>query len=208
MSVTAQAPGIRQRIFLAGIPLVRGAETVVEISQRAETAERMADTFTVIDRPYLFAGAPDVVTKYSWQLSFPRIGETDYRAFARAEALGGFFDYCLWKPISEIFSGDGVATVFKLLRRNALAAVSPLPPSAATIYAIKTYVNGTIVTNPSFGTADSRGVTPITFGTAPTVGVSNIEVHYVPLFYVRISVPQRDFPIGHRETRTLTLEEV
>lgn len=210
MTATAQDPGIRQRLYLAGLNIMRGPESVQEVSQRAETAERMADTFTVIDRPYLFAGAPDVVTKYRWALAFPRIGSTDYRAFARAEAMPGFFDFCLWKPISEVFSGDGVATDFKILRRNALTQVpgGSLPVGASTTYAVQAYVDGTLVTTPSFGTPDARGVTQITFAVAPTAGDSNVEIFYVPLFSVRIADPHRDFPVAHRETRGLSLEEI
>lgn len=209
MAATAQDPGIRQSLYLAGFSLLRPAESIQELCQRAETAERMADSFTVIDRPYLpITNPPDVVVKYSWQLSFPRIGSPDYRAFARAEALPGFLDYCLWKPISEIFSGDASSTVFSLLRRNALTQVGVLPPNAATIYAIKTYIGGTIATNPTFGSPDSRGVTPITFGSAPAAGSSNIEIHYVPLYYVRVDSISRDFPVTHREARKLTLEEI
>jgi hypothetical protein len=208
MTATAQDPGLRQTIYLAGVSLMRSAETVQEIPQRAQTTERMADTFTVIDRPYLFPGAPDAVTKYTWQLSFPRVGETDYRAFARAEASPGFIDFCLWKPLSEIFSGDGSTVTFQLLRRNALTQCAVLPVNAATIYAVKTYIGGTVVANPTFGSPDSRGVTPITFGSAPAAGSSNIEVHYVPLYYTYIDSLSREFPVDHRETRKLTLIEI
>lgn len=209
MTATAQDPGIRQRLYLAGFSMLRPAATVAETPQRAETAERMADSFTVVDRPYLpITNPPDTVVKYTWQLAFPRVGDTDYRAFARAEALPGFFDFCLWKPISEIFSGDGSSVAFSLLRRNALTQVSPLPPNAATIYAIKVYVAGSIVTTPTFGSPDSRtGVTLATFASAPAAGSSNIEIHYVPLYYVWVDLISRDFPTGHRETRAMTLVE-
>lgn len=208
MTATAQDPGIRQRLYLAGFSLLRPAESISELVARAETVERMADSFPVVDRPYLpITNPPGVVVKYSWQMSFPRIGSPDYRAFARAEALPGFIDFCLWKPISEIFSGDGTSTVFSLLRRNALTEVpsGALPVNAATIYAIKTYIGGTLATNPTFGSPDSRGVTPVTFGSAPAAGSSNTEIHYVPLHYVLVDSISRDFPVTHRETRELTL---
>jgi hypothetical protein len=212
MTATAHDPGIRQPLYLAGFPMVRPAATIGEKPARAETAERMADSFTVVDRPYLpITNPPDVVIKYTWQLAFPRVGDTDYRTFARAEALPGFIDFCLWKPISEIFSGDGVSMVFSLLRRNALTQIAggALPPSAATIYAVQAYIGGSLVTTPSFGSPDAAtGVTQITFGSAPAAGSSNVEIFYVPLFKVLVTDTSRDFPDVHRETRAMTLVEI
>ena len=212
MTATSQDPGIRQTQYLAGFNMIRPAATIGEKPMRAETAERMADSFTVIDRPYLkLTNPPDVVIKYTWQLAFPRVGDVDYRTFARAEALPGFIDFCLWKPISEIFSGTGTDAVFTLLRRNALTQVpgGALPANAATLYAVKAYVGGTLVTTPTFGSPDSeKGVTQITFASAPAAGSSNIEIFYVPLFLVRVEDTSRDYPEVHRETRAMTLVEI
>ena len=58
-------------------------------------------------------------------------------------------------------------------------------------------------------TPDPRtGVTQLTFASPPAAGSSNVEVFYVPLFYVRVDSVSRDFPEVHRETRAMTLVEV
>ncbi len=209
MTTSSNDPGIRQRIYLAGLNLSVLPSGIGEKPQRAETAERGADTFLFVDRPFIKAGAPDVVSKYRWSLKFPRVGSADYQAFARAEASPSFLDFCLWKPLSEIFSGDGTRTVFYLLRRNAPTVVpSPARPANVADYTRKAYVAGSLVTAPTLGTPDSRGMTPVTFASPPAAGVGNVEVFYTPLFYVRIVDPARDFPVGHREERELALEEI
>lgn len=207
---TSNDPGLRQRLYIGGVNLLIMPEQIQEEDPRAETAERTADAFTVIDRPYVLDGAPDVVSKFSWSLSWPRVKATDSRTFLRMKALPGFFDFCLWKPLCEIFSGDAARTTFYLLRRNALTEVpsDALPAGASTTYAVQAYINGALVSTPTFGTPDSRGVTPITFGSAPAAGSSNVEIYYVPLFYARVDSPRREFPLTHRETRSMTLVEI
>lgn len=209
MATSSNDPGVRQRPYLAGLNLSILPSEIGEKPQRAETAERGADTFTFVDRPFIKAGAPDVVSKYRWSLKFPRVASADYQAFSRAEASPAFLDFCLWKPVSEIFSGDGVRTVFYLLRRNAPTVVPSLArPANVSDYSLKAWIAGASVTAPTVGTADSRGMTPVTFGSAPAAGVGNVEVFYTPLFYVRIVDPTRDFPVAHREERELALEEI
>jgi hypothetical protein len=209
MTTSAIDPGVRQRLYLAGLNLEVLPSEIAERPQRAETAERGADTFTFVDRPFIKAGAPDVVSKYRWALKWPRVKGTDYQAFSRAEAAPGFLDFCLWKPVSEVFSGDASRTVFYLLRRNAPTVVpSGARPTNVTDYALKAWVAGSPVTAPTVGTADARGMTPVTFGSAPAAGVGNVEVFYTPLFYARIVDPSRGFPTAHREERELALEEI
>lgn len=209
MSTSAKDPGLRQRLYLAGLNVSVIPSEIGEKPQRAETAERGADTFTFVDRPFIKAGAPDVVSKYRWSLKWPRVPGTDYQAFARAEASPAWLDFCLWKPLSEFFSGDGSRTIFYLLRRNAPTVVpSPARPVNVADYALTAYVGGVAVAAPTVGTPDARGMTPVTFASAPAAGLGNVEVFYTPLFYARVVDPTRDFPVAHRETRELSLEEI
>jgi hypothetical protein len=200
-----QDTGLTQRVYIAGTTFALSPATIGEIAQRAETAERMADTFTVIDRPYVFDGAPDVVQKFSWALAWPTVNTSDYNAFTGLEGLPGFFDFTMWKPLTEIFSGDGVRTAFRLLRRRADTA---LTPPAVVVWTPITTIGGAVVANPTFGTPDSRGTTPITFATPPAVGTSNIKVTYTPVFLVRVVDPKRDMSVPFIESRTMTLEEI
>jgi hypothetical protein len=202
---TPQDTGLTQRVHIAGTNFAISPAKIGEVARRAETAERMADTFTVIDRPYVFDGAPDVVQKFSWALEWPTVNSSDYNAFTGLEGLPGFFDFTLWKPLTEIFSGDGTRTAFRLLRRRADAIITPPP---VVIWTPVTTVNGVVVTNPTFAAPDARGTTPINFATVPAAGSSNIRVTYTPLFLVRVVDPKRDMSVPFVESRTMTLEEI
>jgi hypothetical protein len=197
--------GLQQLLHIGGYDLALPPASIQETPFRAETAERMANAFTVIDRPYLFAGAPDVIQKFTWQLAWPTANPNDSETFSIIESMPGFMDFCLWKPLVETFSGDGVATAFVLLR--GLANVVLTPP-AGTWTAV-TKVAGSVVTNPTFGTRDATlGTTPVTFDSPPAAAASNIRIFYVPVFKVRVVSPARSFATPFAESRSLTIEEI
>jgi hypothetical protein len=177
---------------------------------RAETVERLLNGYAVIDRPFIFDGAPNVVTKYSFEFGFPGIAESDYEAVAAMEGRSGFFDLCIWKPIIETFSGDGTTRIFRLLRRVALSRIASefLPPDAAAVYATVCKINGDVYAGTSLWEPDAEnGSTPIALDGAPPVGVDNVTVFYVPLFFVRVLDPERNFSTPFSETTTLKMEE-
>ena len=204
------AVGLQQTIYMGGYDLALPPNSIQETPFRAETAERMANSFTVVDRPYLSLGAattvpPDVVQKFSWQLAWPTVNSADYEAFSVVESMPGFFDFSMWKPLVETFSGNGTSTVFVLLRGLAQVALTP-PPGTWTAV---TRVAGSIVTNPTFGTRDaSLGTTAATFGAAQAAAASNVRIFYTPVFKVRVVSPSRSFGIPFNEARSLTLEEI
>ena len=211
---TPQDLGIRFPIYLGGYNLALTPATMSEVPFRAETAERMANTFGVIDRPYVFTSqlnggtgaGPDVVQKFAWTLAWPNVNSSDYDTYAEIESLPGYFDFCLWKSLIETFSGDATSTDFFLLRR--IASVALTPPAGVTWTPV-TKVNGTIVTNPTFSTGDTTlGTTKAHFGAAPSAVASNIRISYTPLFSVRVVSPKRDLSIPFTEARTLSLEEI
>jgi hypothetical protein len=208
MSDTPQSLGIRYPLYLGGYTLAQNPATMSEVPFRAETAERVANAFTVVDRPYLFAGAPDVVQKMVWTMSWPNVNSSDYNIFTEIESLPGWFNFCPWKSLYETFSGDGAATQFVLLRQLANVVLSASEPAGVTWTPV-TKVNGTIVTNPSFATSDATfGTTVATFGAAPSAVASNIRISYTPCFKVRVVSPKRDFAVPFSESRSLTLEEI
>ena len=208
MSDTPQSLGIRFPLYLGGYTLAQNPATMSEVPFRAETAERVANAFTVVDRPYLFAGAPDVVQKMVWTMSWPNVNSSDYNIFTEIESLPGFMDFCPWKSLYETFSGDGVATQFILLRRLANVTLSAVMPAGVTWTPV-TRVNGSIVTNPTFTTGDATlGTTVATFGAPPSAVASNVRFSYTPCFRVRVVSPKRDFAVPFAETRSLTLEEI
>lgn len=206
MAETPQSVGVLHPIYIGGYTIALNPGSINEVPFRAETAERMSNAFTVVDRPYIFAGAPDVVQKFAWTLQWPSINTADYNIFTEIESLPGFFDFCLWKSLYETFTGDGATDDFVLLRRVADTLI-PQPPGVT--WTAVTKIDGSVETNPTWGTADATlGTTPIHFASVPGAGTSNIRISYTPLFKVRVVSPQRSFSIPFNEARTLTLEEI
>jgi hypothetical protein len=207
MAETPQSLGLRQLVHLGGYTLSLNPASISEVPFRAETAERVANAFTVVDRPYIFAGAPDVVQKFAWTLAWPSVNSADYNVFTEIESLPGFFDFTLWKSLFETFSGDAVATDFIMLRR--LAHIVTTPPAGVTWTPV-TKVDGSVVSNPTFSADDATlGTTLAAFGAPPSAASpSNIRISYTPMFKVRVVSPRRDFSIPFNEARTLTLEEI
>lgn len=197
-------PGIRQTVYLGGYTLALSPATISETPFRAETAERMANAFTVIDRPYLFTGAPDVIRKFTWALEWPSVNSADYQTFAEIESINGIFDFCLWRPIIETFSGDETSTGFYLMRRLADVALTTPPGTWDPV----TKINGIASENPAFIAPTEDGRTKMRFTPAPTTGTSNVRVFYTPVYYVRVVRQTRDMTTPFAEKRVLLLEEV
>jgi hypothetical protein len=119
--------------------------------------------------------------------------------------MKGVFDFCPWKQIAETFSGDGIATDFRLLRR--LADVTLPNPSGVNWTAV-TRIGGAPVPNPTFGSPDANGITPVAFVSPPEAGSSNLSIFYVPVYLVRVVKQTRDMQTPFAEGRVLTLEEL
>jgi hypothetical protein len=147
-----------------------------------------------------------VVQKFSWSLAWPSVNSADYQVFAEIESLPGFFTFCPWKPIVETFSGDAVATTFRLLRRLANVTLAASAPAGIDWSPI-VKVDGSVVTPDSFGSADSLGTVVMTLPDPPSAAASNVRVFYTPAFLVRVVSPQRSFSVPFAESRSLTLEE-
>lgn len=213
---TPQDLGIRFPLYMGGYTLALNPATISETPMRAETVERMADTFSVIDRPFLLTSPdvpPDVVQKFTWSLAWPSVNSADYNVFAEMESLPGFFDFCLWKSVFETFSGDGVSLTFRLQRRPASAYLSAVAPAGVTWTPVVKVGGAIIGSGISYGAADSKGTVTATFSgsgpaTVPPAVASNVRVSYTPCFLVRVVSPKRDMGIPFAESRTLTLEEI
>lgn len=211
MTATPEDLGIRWPIYLGGYTLALNPATISEVPFRAETAERMANSFTVVDRPFILPGSTDVpvdvVQKFVWSFQWPSANSADYTVFARIESKPAFVDLCFWKSIVESFSGDGVSTAFRLMRRLANVTLSAIAPAGVTWTPVVT-VGGTPVTPSSFGSPDANGTVVMTLPSAPAAAASNVEVLYTPLYFVRVVSPQRSFGTPFAESRTLQLEEI
>lgn len=217
MTATPEDLGIRWPIYLGGYTLALNPATISETPFRAETAERMADSFAVIDRPYILPGSTDVpvdvVQKFAWSFAWPSVNSSDYAVFTEMESLPDFIDLCLWKSLHETFSGDGTSLVFRMMRRLASVTLSSVAPAGVTWSPIVRVGGATIGSGVSYGSPDVRGRVAATFsGSSPAVVppavASNVRIQYTPVFKVRVVSPKRDFAIPFAESRTLTLEEV
>jgi hypothetical protein len=217
MTATPQDLGIRWPIYLGGYTLALNPATISETPFRAETAERMADGFTVIDRPFILPGSGDVpvdvVQKFVWSFAWPSVNSADYAVFSEMESLPGFFDLCLWKSLVETFSGDGSSLVFRMMRRLANVTLSTAAPAGVTWTPVVKVTGSVIGSGITYGTADAKGTVTATFSgsspaTVPAALASNVRITYTPVFKVRVVSPKRDFSTPFNEARTLTLEEV
>jgi hypothetical protein len=189
---TPESLGLQHQIYLGGYTLALNPATISETPFRAETAERMADSFAVVDRPFILPGSSDVpvdvVQKFAWSFAWPSVNSADYDVFSEMESLPGFFDLCLWKSLHETFSGVTWAPVVK--------------------------VGGSVIgSGVTYDTADDRGRVAATFSgsspaTVPAAAASNVRIRYTPVFSVRVVSPKRDFSTPFNEARTLNLEEV
>lgn len=206
--------GFVEALYLSGVNISVGPDTFTEKPpMEVRQDERMLDGSLTTDRGYCFTGQPDVIQKYSFSAKWPRLTSADYRVFQQIRARAQPFDVCIWKPISELFSGDGSSTIFYLQRREAISVVSSglRPTGYATKYATLVLVGGvpkTVTTDYTIGSADSLGRTPVTFTSAPTAGDGNIEVFYVPLFLMARVSDQLGFALPHRQDWALEMVEV
>jgi len=199
--------GIRHQLYLGGFEIALPPESIGETPFRAETAERTVNAFTFVDRPWLFAGAPDSIQKFSWALEWPSVNSADYQVFAEIESVRGSFDFTLWRPIVETFSGDGTSKTFRLMRRLAQVALAASAPPEIDWTPV-TKISGVQVQNPAFGAADSIGSTLFTFASPPAATPSNVRILYTPVYYVRVVRQTREMARSFAEGRVLLLEEM
>ncbi len=215
MTETAEDLGLRN-LHSGGFDLALPANALSEVPFRAETAERMADSFTVIDAPFLGDTGivpVEVVEKFTWQLSWPSVNAADKGRliFERMQARRGFIDFCPWQRIVERFTGDGSSLLFRMMRRLADVTLSVVPPGPSWGPIVE--VNDSVIASGvSYGSPDSVGRVLATFsGTSPATApaaAAKIDIIYTPVFLVRVVSPQRTFSIPFAESRTLTFEEI
>lgn len=202
---------------MGGFDLALPAGAVSEVPVDASTQERMADSFTVIDGPYLGASGivpVDVVEKFAWSLSWERVNEADKQRliFERVKARRSFIDFCPWQRIVERFTADGTSLVFRMMRRLANVTLSANQPAGVS-WGPVVEVNGSVIASGvSFGTADSKGRVDATFSgsspaTVPAAGAA-VDIIYTPVFLVWVDRIPRTFSVPFTEGRTLTLTEI
>jgi hypothetical protein len=174
---------------------------------RAETVERMGDSFPLIELADPWDGCPDVVQKYTWNLAFPPTGDPDLIRFLRLAALPGLCDFCPWQTMIETFTCDGVRQRFRMQRRDASVFNFVIPPLADTDNPTILRLQGGADIEPTFDvTPDENGC--VGFGVPDVYGAGTVlELQYPALFRVRPSGMSKKMVRGGYEVRSLILEE-
>jgi hypothetical protein len=139
--VTSQSGGIRNRIWLGGKFVGRDPIPVGITPRKMEATTITSNTALRIDRPYVFAGYPNIRNRHDIMLPWNTITESDIiEHLDKCAAMGGAVDLCVWKQVTDMFSAeapdpsivtpygaptDAGQTRFYLQRRQAVEFVTP-----------------------------------------------------------------------------------
>lgn len=223
----AVKPGLRDAVTIAGYSLALPPNSTAEAVQAKpvylETVEYFVDTTAHVDRPIAWGdelrgiASPDVIRKWQIGMTWDQLNRRDYIALHEIQSRPDSVEVCLWRPIVETFTCDGVKRHFSLSARPAVRedgfAYVTSPPQGFEAYATQVYKNGVLTSGVTgFGnTADVLGRLPFQMpsptGAAYAKGTV-IEVYYVPVFRCRRAGAECTFPVAQRETLALHLEQI
>lgn len=214
MTDIQQSSAIRTRIWLGGKYTTRDPLPVQISPKRFEVKTVTSNLGLRVDRPFVFAGFPNVRNRREFTLPWADLREPPMLEHLDVLAnIGQPFGLGLWKQEYDIFDGDATNKTFFLQRRQLLPVVTPSPtfpdyptrvivydrsyldPAAvATEQTVVQKTNATIDTgNPPAGTAwvESDGrqignlwVSEIRLGTAPPAASDCVVAAYLPLYTV------------------------
>lgn len=210
--------GIVAPTFLAGVVLAEGMAAPKISTAFAETSDDQFDTTPTIDLARGWetstVGAPMVIRKWRFSLAWDRVTQTDALTFLRVRKRRGTSLLCVFKPIVELFKGDGVKTYFKLSAGIAVqpsgSAGSPGQIPAALGYAYASFAtevtrNGVTEVVTFDSSLDANGRHGLTLSTALLAG-ETLRVFYVPVFTCRCQTGQPKFTRPFLDGLTLELE--
>lgn len=206
-TIPSQLPGQRETVHVGGYNFLTAPESIKPRWEEAFSVQRRINGVEQVGRLRAFEGCPEVILKYLPTLVWGRLTEEDREFMTELLATPGSLDFTDWKPITEIWYGDGTTTAFTCSRRLALLSLSGSfhPTGASTIYATATTDAGSAVT-PTFGTVDANYRQPFTLSVAPADG-AKLKMVYSPLYRMRRLAPDFGYQIPHLEGATLALAE-
>lgn len=207
--------GVCERVYLANMQIGKGPSVVSPKEEAAQTRDRFIDGSLAVDSLALpWSGAPAVVEKRTWTISWEDLSALDILRINRLVATRGVlaFDFVPWLYWHESFLiTAGSARSGVLSRRSALAVVTDPPPTADTKYA----------TLSAHGWEDLAAWTElgVTLGTAvgnrtpwTAAGTPStpefVVISYCPAYRVVVGESQESFTLPAGQNQTLTLEEV
>lgn len=216
MTTDRISPGIREKIYLAGLVFSHNPKTIVPKEDRAEDHERLSDGSNQVDRAIWYAGAPAIPIVRSWALDWDTVSDVDNRLLKTLRAWPGSFVFSYWDYVTEVYVSDGTSTVYYLSgSESGVTVPSPDRPTGySTKYAtiVETGASlaalSVITTGFTMGVAaDTRGRQTITLDT-PLAALSYLSVTYAAAWRVRVSALTGSYPGQFREGATMELEVV
>ena len=236
MTLMVVAPGLRDAVQVVGYSFAVPPSGVQASPVFLETVSYFIDGTAHVDRPLQWSdevlgiASPDVGRKWQLHLPWETLGTRDYVQLQTLLSLPGPIDVCLWRPIVERFTMDGVKRTVTLsclpaVVQNTYAldtfplqsgtALVANPPDGWRAYQAQVYVDGTLKAHnyAAFGSApDALGRLPVGIpadaGTATLAKDVVVEVYYMPVFRCRRAGAECTFPMASDETLGLQLEQL
>lgn len=124
--MTDQQPSVRNNPWIAGLLAKRGVNPLALNDKRYENKQVLSNFAEQIDRPYIGAGYPNLLTQVAAVLSWGDLRESGLlEHVSTLLAIGQPFDVCLFKQVYEVYDGDGTTKEFVMRRRPADPVLNP-----------------------------------------------------------------------------------
>lgn len=201
-------PGLIESVYLDGVNVARGPGQFSPVRQYARTDQRLRGGKLVTHKAKPSTSDPDLTWKWKFTLVWARLSDADDEAIAELVGEGAAFDFCPWQRVSESWTfAAGAAYAGTLLRRNAVAVISPsdLPQNAASRYGMSGTLNGSAKTITLGSTTEFRAAWTAT-GTASAGDI--VKVRYWPVYRVKTTDDEESFQLPHVKGWRLVLEEL
>lgn len=130
MSSVIEDSILKNRVWVAGVPLARDPVPVVIIPKRFESKQRLSNGAMQTDRLFVLVGMPNIFNRIEMNVAWKDVREQNTLEHLTSLAnMGQAFDVALYKQEADFFDGDGVSTRFLIQRRvvgDAFFAANPL----------------------------------------------------------------------------------
>lgn len=220
-------PGARYAINLGGVQMATAPSTIVPAPPEvAEDVRHYRDSELAVTRLHPYGGAPDVVTKRKWAISWDSLYGPDLghlAALVAARGLnGGLLDFCPWMYDAEAFWIQPAMSFFGVLqRRSALAAIpsanwpvlagSGIAEFGPLLYAFDTATSTWVADTTLQLSTNSLNPYRTSWSCSPartaSGGGEQAVIFYVPVYRTAIPATQQSLSQIHGEGFTLNLGE-
>ena len=213
-------PGIRERVYIAGLNFAYNPKTIVPREDRAEDHERLSDGSNQVDRAIWYAGGAAIPIVRGWKLEWEAIQPADNGLVKLLRSAPGSIVFSYWDYVTETFVSDGTTAVYYLAGCEATVVVPTADcPGGSTAAAVAKYPTvvqagatlgalATITTGFTMGVAaDTRGRQTFTLAAPATAGHLR-TVTYAAAWRCHVVIPASSYPGQFRESVSMELEVV